>query len=96
MNGVRRIDVMQPMNSVRSRRAAKVALVIAALFTTTGCGKGILPIAMFAAAATIQTVQVVGALCAQEGVDCAPAQRGRATVYASTADPYSTAVDWSE
>jgi hypothetical protein len=76
------------------RNAARLALVCFALVTTTGCSREVLPIAVFAAAATVQTVQAVDAYCSRDDVHCTKGQGAPVEHYEVHEDPYSAAVDW--
>lgn len=75
------------------RNSVKAAVLVLML-SATGCSRAALPIAVFAAAATIHTVQAVDAYCSQEDVDCTKGSGPRAVHYETHDDPYSTAVDW--
>ena len=76
------------------RNAIKVGVLLLGLSSLTGCGRSAWPIAVFAAAATIHTVQAVGEYCAQEDVNCAKGSGPRTVSYETHEDPYSTGVDW--
>lgn len=77
------------------RTSVKLGLALLALLSS-GCTRQAWPIAVFAAAATMQTVVVVDAYCSQEDVDCTKTAARPASHYDTNADPYSSAVDWSE
>ena len=74
--------------------SVRLGVVVALL--SSGCTRDALPIAVFAAAAAAQTVQAVDAYCSQEDVDCTKTAARRANHYDTNADPYSSAIDWSE
>lgn len=77
-----------------SIKLASGLLLLSAITMTTGCTRRALPIAVFAAAAAVQTVQAVDAYCSQEDVDCTQGGGSRTEYYESNDDPYSTGVDW--
>lgn len=78
----------------RTTKLGTLLLLLLAITATTGCNSKALPIAVFAAAAVVQTAQTVDAYCSQEDVDCSQGGGSRTEYYESYDDPYSTAVDW--
>ncbi len=71
-----------------------VVLLLALVALGSGCTQRALPIAVFAAAAAVQTVQAVDAYCSRDDVDCAKSPSAPGADYERHEDPFSAGVDW--